>query len=78
MLQPGSWALRSSCFGFACGHAQGTRRRRRRQAPCPPLKMTGKNHLQGTKYPFRASLETPFSQEIFIFAKKISLFSIGK
>ena len=55
-ILPGSSGLRSSCFGFACGHAQGTPRRRRRQAPCPLLKMTGKNHLQGSKYSFNRFL----------------------
>jgi hypothetical protein len=44
--------LTSSCFGFACARAQGTRHRRRRQVPCPLSKMIGRNHLQGFKHSF--------------------------
>lgn len=43
----GTRPLTSFCFGFACAHAQGTQRRKRRQVPCPLLKMIGRNRLQG-------------------------------
>ena len=52
MLQVGVRTLTSSCFGFACTRAQGTRHRRRRQVPCPLPKMIGRNRLQEFKHSF--------------------------
>jgi hypothetical protein len=52
MLQVGVRTLTSSCFGFACARAQGTRHRRRRQVPCPLTKMIGRNRLQEFKHSF--------------------------
>ena len=52
MLHVGVRTLTSSCFGFACARAQGTRHRRKRQVPCPLTKMIGRNRLQEFKHSF--------------------------
>ena len=52
MLHVGVRTLTSSCFGFACARAQGTRHRRRRQVPCPLSKKIGRNRLQEFKHSF--------------------------
>ena len=52
MLHVGVRTLTSSCFGFACARAQGTRHRRKRQVPCPLSKKIGRNRLQEFKHSF--------------------------
>jgi len=56
MLQVGVRTLTSSCFGFACARAQGTRHRRKRQVPCPLSKKIGRNRLQEFKHSFNQKM----------------------